>query len=465
MINRRLWSLLPALALGCGAGATPGPTPVPQVDPEWAALLELSPPVLPSPPEDRSNRFADDARAAAFGHRLFFDPGFSGRLLESDNDGVHGGVGMQGEAGKVSCASCHVPDKGFVDTRTVHGQVSLASGWTTRRTPSVLDVGQARLLMWDGRFDSMQRQVLGVFESPMEGNSSRLFLAQEIARRHRAEYLAVFGADPVEVLGSTYPQLAPTQTGCVMPLNFATTPTPTCTGGVRHGMPGDGAEYDSLTPAQQRAVTSIAINVGKAIAAYERKLSCGTSRFDAYMRGDPSQLRPDERRGAALFVGRGQCSTCHSGPFFSDQKFHNVGLQPVPVAKVQLNDNDPGAAVGLHAALEDPLNVRSIYADQDDGRLPGDVPASMLGAFRTPMLRCRANNPSFMHTAQLRTLREVVEFFNQGGHVPAGASAKGFLGTNELKPLGLSPDEVDDLVAFLQALEGAGPDAALLRAP
>lgn len=448
-------AVLVALASACGEEAL-------ALDRE--ALLALSPGATPAVPPDVSNRVADDQRAAAWGQVLFFDAGFSGTLLDSDNDGFHDGVGLQGETGKVSCASCHVPEDGFVDTRTRFGQISLASGWTRRRSPSVLDVGHATLLMWDGRFDSLQRQVLGVIESPMEANSSRLFFAQEIARRHAAAYQAVFGTDPTVVLGADYPQLLASETGCVMPLSFSTTPDDACTGGTRRGMPGDGADYDSLTEAQKREVTTIALNAGKAIAAYERLLSCGRSRFDEFMRGDDGALTDAEVSGAGLFVGKAGCDSCHSGPFLSDQKFYNVGLNPAPVAVAFVDEDDPGAAVGFVTVQNDPLNVAGEFSDGDDGRLPATVPESLLGAFRTPMLRCVAMRPSFMHTAQFRDLREVVAFFNDGGHPQAG-SVPGYPGHSELAPLGLSDEEVDDLTAFLHALDGPGPDPALLTRP
>jgi hypothetical protein len=204
---------------------------------------------LPAPPVDSSNEVADSAAAAAMGHKLFFDTGFSGVLLESDNDNTHGGVGLQGEIGKVSCASCHVPATGFVDTRTVHKQLSLAAGWSNRRTPSILDVGQAKILMWDGRFDSLQRQVLSVVESPLEGNSSRLFFSQEIARRYAEPYQAIFGTDPRAVLGADYPQPALAATGCQMQLTTSTTPTEECANGTRSGVPG-ATDYDTLSSSQ-----------------------------------------------------------------------------------------------------------------------------------------------------------------------------------------------------------------------
>lgn len=422
---------------------------------------------LPAPPVDLSNEVADSPLAAELGHRLFFDTGFSGVLLESDNDNMHGGVGLQGETGKVSCASCHVPASGFSDTRTVARQLSLASGWSNRRTPSILDVGHARILMWDGRIDSLQRQVLSVIESPLEANSSRLFFAQEIARRYAVPYQAIFGEDPQVVLGPGYPQPAVAGTGCQMTLNSTTSPVEECTGGTRSGIPGT-TDYDALSSTQQHAVTTIAINAGKAIAAYERLLSCGPSRFDAFMHGDKSALNASEQRGAELFVGKGKCANCHSGPFFSDQKFHNVGLFPARVSGAFIRNNDRGAEKGLAQVLADPLNVRSEYSNGDDGRLPSSVAPEMLGAFRTPMLRCSSMRPSFMHTAQFRTLEEVVAFFNQGGHKQPGVPADplvGFLGETELTPLGLTTQESTDLVAFLKALDGPGPAVNLLQAP
>jgi cytochrome c peroxidase len=440
-------------------------------------LAKLSPsPTLAAPSPDLSNQVADDPNAAALGHKLFFDTGFSGVLLESDNDGTHGGVGLQGQTGKVSCASCHIPASGFVDTRSVHKQLSLAAGWSNRRAPSILDVGHASLLMWDGRFDSLQRQALAVYESAIEGNSSRLFLAQEIARRYATPYQGIFGTDPTVVLGPSYPQTTAVGTGCKLTLTTSTTPNDSCQNvsgttvtetGVERGIPG-AADYDALTSEQQRIVTTIALNATKAIAAFERLLSCGASRFDAFMHGDKTAMSESEQRGAALFVGKAKCASCHSGQFFSDQQFHNVGMYPVAVSGAFLRNNDRGAEKGLLQVIADPLNVAGRFSDGNDGRLPSSVPSGMLGAFRTPMLRCVSTRPSFMHTGQFTTLEEVVDFFNRGGDKQPGVDAPtiiGYLGETELAPLGLSTQETGDLVAFLKALDGPGPAANLLQAP
>jgi len=456
MGERRSLSPLAALVLllGCHERVNPA---VPGADPEpsltgaqRAKLAELSPPSLPPPPPDRSNRFADDPRAARLGQRLFFDPGFSGRLLDGDNDGSPHALGMRGETGKVACAGCHVASAGFLDNRSLGKQISLAAGWNPRRTPSLLDVGQARLLMWDGRRDAMYNQPFGPLESATEMNSSRLFVAQQVYARYRDEYEALFGPLPPLANKRRFPPLAATQTGCDRPVRTR----PTC-----HGMPGDGAEYDRMAPADQTAVTQVVVNVGKALGAYQRLLSCGSGRFDRRVHGDASALSGAEQRGAALFVDKGQCVRCHAGPFFSDQRFHNVGLAPAKVAVAFQDLGDHGAASGLPAALGDALNMRSRFSDGDDARLPSSVGPELEGAFRTPMLRCVAQRPSFMHTGQMRTLDEVVAFHDRGGH------PYGYSGTSELTPLGLSQQERADIVDFLGALDGPGPPQALLRSP
>jgi cytochrome c peroxidase len=452
------WPAFVALTVACSGTAAPAGSLDPERDAAApSSLLDtLSPSVLPPPPRDVSNRFADDPRAAALGQALFFDPSFSGPLLDLDNDGKADTLGKAGDTGRVACAGCHVAGAGFLDSRSPGKQISLAAGWGLRKAPSLLDVGQDKLVMWDGRHDTLYNQVSGPIESPLEMNSSRLFVAEQLARNYRAPYEAVFGAMPAFDDPETFPQLSPKLAGCQP--RYPGSPKSTCDG-TFHGMPGDGAEYDSLSKANQQAVTLALVNMGKAIGAYERKLACGPSRFDQWMHGDDGAMDASEQRGAALFVGKAACVACHSGPYLSDQEFHNVGLEPKPVGVVFADLSDTGASGGIAAAIADPLDIRGAYSDGDDGRLPTTVSPQLEGAFKTPMLRCVSLRPSFMHTAQIRTLPQTVAFFNRGGDGP------GIYGKNELRPLGLSAQEQQDLVNFLQALTGPGPDASLQRAP
>jgi cytochrome c peroxidase len=352
-----------------------------------------------------------------------------------------------------------LPTAQFSDTRSTFQEISLGTGWTHRRTPSLLDVGQATIVMWGGRHSTLWSQPFGPFENPLEMNSSRLFVAQRIATHYAKPYELVFGQGSLGDLATAtrIPSLAPEATGCKLtspvdrPRALPPDPIYEC-----HGVPGDGAEYDRLSAADKELVTRTVVNVGKAMAAYERQLVCGQGRFDAWVAGDRAALTPAEQRGALLFVGKGKCSTCHSGPYLSDQKFHNVGLKVVATKEGILNGNDNGAQSDLQAARDDEVGILGKYSDGDDGRLPADVDDSYLGAFRTPTLRCVNQRPSFMHTGTMHTLEAVVAFFNQGG------DKSGFPGTNVLEKLALSGSEMSDLVAFLKALDGPGPDTTLL---
>jgi cytochrome c peroxidase len=422
---------------------------------ERAALAALSPSTLPGPPVDVTNAHSDDPAAAALGQKLFFAPLFAGALLDGDNDGSPGTLGKKGDTGKVACASCHVPTGDFSDTRSPSAQISFAAGWGRRRAPSLLDVGQAKLIMWDGRRDALYNQVFGPIESPVEMNSSRLYAAEQIFSNFKADYESVFGPLPALDDTTQFPALSATLTGCHP---AGTTPQPTCDG-TWNGYGGDHAQFDSMSPASQDAVTRVVVNVGKAIGAFERRLTCGPSRFDQWMHGDASALTRSEQRGAEVFVGPGKCAKCHSGPFLSDQQFHDVGLTPVVVASAFIDANDHGAIGGVAQALADPLNSRGTYSDGDDGRLPASVQPSWEGSFRTPMLRCVSKRPSFFHTAQTKSLAAVVEYFDQGG------DPSGFLGTSEIAPLHFTALQKQDLLAFLKALDGPGPAASLQASP
>ncbi|HXU83846.1 MAG TPA: cytochrome c peroxidase [Polyangia bacterium] len=444
-------AVLALVSTSCGGPQAVGPGSDGGASIDRSKFAAFAPAQLPPPPPDKSNRLADDPAAAKFGQRLFFETAFSGKLLDADNDGSEHALGKRGEAGKVACAGCHIPSAGFSDNRTLNQQISLAAGWGRRRAPSLLDVGQARLITWDGRRDSLYNQPLGVIESPVEMNSSRLYTAQQVEKLHKAEYEALFGALPPLSDAARFPVLTADTVGCRPGIGLVVDPC----NGPHHGIPGDKAEYDGMAPADQEAVTQVVVNLGKALGAYERKLGCGPSRFDAWVNGKGT-LNDAELRGAQLFVGKGGCANCHSGPYFTDQKFHNVGLQPAVVAVVFVDQNDRGAAQGLAAAIADPLNVKGKFSDGDDGRLPASVGEDMEGAFKTPGLRCVSKRPSFMHTGQYRTLDEVIEFFAEGGR-PIG-----YPGKNELKPLDLTAQDRADLVAFMKALDGPGPDSSLL---
>lgn len=424
---------------GDGDSSTGEPS-APLTESELARLQALVlPEDLPRPP-DPTNAYADNDDAAALGHQLFFDPRFSGPLLDDANNGLPETLGEQGQTGRVSCAGCHVPDSAsFVDTRSARGQLSLASGWTGRRTPALLDLSHATFQTWDGRRDTAYSVVFGVVENPVEFNSSRLFVAQQLAALYREPYEAIFGPLPSM---DGYEPIAAEQAGC-------------------QTLSQDGSACEK-PGVDDPEITRVVVNMGKAIAAYTRRLECGPSRFDAWMMGDPDALSDEEVAGAAVFI-RSQCDDCHSGPLLTDQQFHNVATpgEAIPFTGVDTTD-DPGAMVGLAALQDDWLSSRGPFSDGDDARLdeiPDDLSA-LAGAFRTPGLRCIADHPSFMHNGVFRSLHDVVRHFDEGG-----AQADGYIGTSELSPLDLTAAERDQLVAFIEALQGEGADEDLRQAP
>jgi cytochrome c peroxidase len=201
-----------------------------------------------------------------------------------------------------------------------------------------------------------------------------------------------------------------------------------------------------------KIVTRIVVNGGKALAAYERLLVCGQGRFDAWVRSDEDALTATEQRGLKLFIGKPKCAHCHSGPYLSDQRFYNVGLEEKPTQIGIDNGHDRGAGTDLVAAAKDPVGISSPYSDGDDGRMPEKIGPEYEGAFRTPPLRCVGKRPTFMHSGLLHSLEEVVAFFNRGGD-PAGT----YVGNGVVAPLGLTEQEETDIVAFLRALDGDAP--------
>ena len=203
--------------------------------------------------------------------------------------------------------------------------------------------------------------------------------------------------------------------------------------------------------------------MGKAIAAFERNISYGESRFDQYAQatvaGDgrgQAVLSPQEVRGLRVFINQGQCVTCHNGPLLTDHAFHNTGVRPASNSKP-----DRGRADGVTKLLQDEFNCLGRYSDAKPEQC-GELQflamndAAQLAAFRTPGLRNVAQRAPYMHAGQFATLGQVVQHY--------AASPKAALGHSELARPGekhaerqsirLSPADVVDLTAFLGALSG-----------
>jgi cytochrome c peroxidase len=156
--------------------------------------------------------------------------------------------------------------------------------------------------------------------------------------------------------------------------------------------------------------------VAKAIASFERTVVSTNAPFDRWREGDDRAISDSAKRGFALFTGKANCSLCHQGFNFTDNGYHNIG-------------------------------VRSLTGTEDDGRFAQRKVKVNKGAFKTPTLRDAELTAPYMHNGIYKTLEEVVDHYDRGGDV------KGNLDAN-MKPLGLTPAEKADLVAFMKTLTG-----------
>jgi cytochrome c peroxidase len=390
--------------------------------PQWtaeesAAIANLWIGNLPPLPPDPSNRYADDPVAAALGHKLFFDTRFSAN-------------------GEVACATCHLPEKDFQDGLPLGEGVGVAN----RRTMPLAGTAYSPWLFWDGRADSQWAQALGPLENPVEHGSNRTYYVPLIAELYRAEYETIFGPMP-DV--SHLPRL----------------PGPV-------DDPAVQAAWEAMTLADQEAVNRVFANMGKAIAAYERHLLPGPSRFDAYAQalidGDARAMRtaltPDEVAGLRLFIGEANCIQCHNGPLFTNNDFHNTGVPAVPDLP-----EDTGRAAGAQAVLADPFNCLGRYSDAEKSqcaelRFMLAEGEQLLRQYKPPSLRNVAGRDPYMHAGQFLTLGEVLIHYNVAPAAPAGES--------ELEPLGLNEEEMMQIIAFLKTLSGqVAADAQWLQAP
>src|SRR5262249_9428754 len=206
----------------------------------------------------------------------------------------------------------------------------------------------------------------------------------------------------------------------------------------------------------QLIVNRILANFGKATEAYERLLISRGAPFDRFVAGDGAAISAQAKHGAKLFVGKAGCVACHSGPDFTDNLFHNLG---VPQTGPNVPVEDKGRFTAIPGLSSNPFSGAGQFSDSpSDGRakLAGLMQTqSDHGAFRTAGLRNIAQTAPYMHTGGFATLADVIEFYDQGG----GTSD---FGTKDplMRPLGLSAGEKADLVSFLQALSGEPiPDA------
>jgi cytochrome c peroxidase len=302
--------------------------------------------------------------------------------------------------GTIACATCHADDKAFTDgplktSKGIKGQTG------TRNAPTVLNAAYFGKMFWDGRSSSLEDQSQHPFLNPVEMALPTHDPILKIVRED-GMYVAAFK----KVFGK---------------------------------------EGDKITMDE----------VEKAIASYERTLIAGDSPFDKWYFGhDANAMSEPAKRGFEVFVGQGRCVSCHTieqdRALFTDNRFHNIGvginrIQPeVPKLSASfLTARRAGADVDK-AVLTDP-KVSEL------GRFAVTTLFDEVGAFKTPTLRNVAVTNPYMHDGSLKTLKEVVKHYNEGGKSEGDPSINDYL-SGGIRPLKLSDQQIDDLVVFMEAL-------------
>lgn len=438
MAHLARWSLLALCTVGSGVGCIEDPGFSSQdsdgfTPEERAVLAKLGP--LGPPDADPTNQYADSPQAAALGQRIFFDKSYSGPLTVGD-DGMNGALGSLGERGRVACASCHNPSAWFCDTRSVPSATSLGTAWTARNAPSMVNVAYYKWFGWGGKQDSLWMQGATSHESKDNTAGNRLQYIHILFKKYKKDYDALFPVPLDPALDPTAPD-AGRFPASGKPKSLPTDP--------------DGA-WEQMAAADQQIVNTIISNVGKALAAYERRLVSLNAPIDRYLQGDAGALTRAMKRGLKLFIGKAACVSCHAGPGFSDNEFHNTGVAQAVGAHVPATDT--GRFEDLPKVLSGTFNGASAFSNDPAAgqqKLAGLVASeSDKGRFRTKSLRGVAETGPYLHNGSLKTLDEVVHFYNLGG------ASSGFSGVKDARivPLNLSAAEEADLVEFLKALTG-----------
>lgn len=264
----------------------------------------------------------------------------------------------------VSCLTCHSPNFGYSDGLAksigIHGQI------VARNAPTVINTGYYDVLFWDGRATTLEQQALGPLTDAKEmGNDDLEAMVEEI--KNIEGYKPYF----------------------------------------------DKAFDGEIT----------LDNILKAIGTFQRSINIVDTPFDRFIAGDDNALTDEEKFGMEIFVDKGSCITCHSGPNFTDLKFYNIGVETDDEGLAKLTGN------------------------------PEDK-----GKFRTPGLRGVADSGPYKHNGSMATLMDVVEFYDRGGDGDENTSPL-------IKPLGLTDQEKDALVAFMRAISGEVPQIEIPELP
>jgi len=301
---------------------------------------------------------------------------------------------------EVSCSTCHEIDKAFTDSPLkVSEGIKKLTG--TRNAPTIINAVYAKSLFWDGRSPGLEDQALHPFVNPVE-----------MGLKDHQPILEIVRSDPEYVKAFE----------------------------VVFGKSGNAITMKEVT---------------QAIAAFERTQVTGNSPFDRYyFGGDEEALNAAQKRGFDLFVNQGRCVSCHvveqTQALFTDNRFHNVG-----VGINDIQDQVPALAQEFlkaeATASEVDVKVLTDKRTSELGRFAVTRGFDDLGAIKTPTLRNVALTAPYMHDGSLETLRDVIVHYNNGGVTEEGDPVNDFL-SGGIRPLDLDDEQIDDLVAFMEAL-------------
>lgn len=302
--------------------------------------------------------------------------------------------------GKVSCATCHDKSKAFTDSPLkVSEGIKKLTG--TRNAPTVVNAAYMHSMFWDGREPDLEGQSAGPFINPIEMGLPSHKPILKIVR-------------------------------------------------------SDGEYKKLFKKAFNKKGTRIKMkHVQQAIASFERTIISGNSPFDRFQYGgDKHAMSKAALRGLVVFRDQGRCVSCHtisqSHALFTDSRFHNLG---VGFERINKDAKELASAFSKakKSASEVDVEVLTNKNTSELGRFAVSTQWRDMGSFKTPTLRNIAKTGPYMHDGSLESLLDVVKFYNNGGRVSESDPIFDFQ-SGGIRPLNLSDDQMDDLVAFMEAL-------------
>lgn len=301
--------------------------------------------------------------------------------------------------GDVSCATCHDKARAFTDHLRVSEGINKLTG--TRNAPTIINSAFNETQFWDGREPDLESQSKQPFLNPVEmalPNHKPILDIVKSDKEYKNAFKTVFGIKPKNIT-------------------------------IDH--------------------------VAMAIASFERSVISGNSPFDQYyFKQDNSAISKSAQRGLEVFLADGRCVSCHmigqTDALFTDHRFHNIGVGFHRIAN-QVEDVVVTFEQSKQQGIDVDVSVLTSENTSELGRFALDLDYTNLGAFKTPTLRNIEKTPPYMHDGSLKTLEEVVDFYNNGGRIKETDPVFDYL-SGGIKPLNLTDQQKQDLIAFLKTL-------------